>query len=111
MIHTTRPYSILPVADVETLAEHLTAHTWTRCQGFVWHGLFLLNDSFSEDGAQEYAVFRAGRAVESLTVSWMKPADLITTLQQLATGDVRDYGPLVAVLETPAMHQRCRYCA
>src|SRR6266446_7026540 len=59
------------VIEAEELTEKLTQHTWTLCACFEYQKLLLANDSFSEDGAQEYAVYHEGREIESLTVSWM----------------------------------------
>jgi hypothetical protein len=57
--------------------------TWTLCSAFRVGSLTLFNDATSEDGAQEYAVFREGVQVESLTCSWMKPDALAATLREL----------------------------
>lgn len=55
----------------------LLTHTWTLCTGFrAPNGDLWLNDSLSEDGAQEYAVIRHGRQIESVTVSWCTLAAL-----------------------------------
>ena len=110
MIHH-HTYGIAPYTDLTQLVTALCDQTWTTCQGFSWSGLLLLNDSFSADGAQEYAVIRGGRQIESLTVSWMTAADLATTLQDLAAGGGGDYGPCHAVLESLAQHHRCTHCA
>ncbi len=59
MIHTKRVWSVSEVESAEKLAEMLTEHTWTLCAGFVVVGhpeYLFLNDSFSEDGAGEFAV-------------------------------------------------------
>ena len=72
MIHTNRRYGIVSV-DRDSLAEKLTKHSWTLCTGFECEGFLWLNDAFSEDSAQEYAVFKDGIQVESITVSWCNP--------------------------------------
>lgn len=46
--------------------------------------LFFLNDSFSEDGAQEYAVVRNGRQIESITFSWCSRAEAHNHIDYLA---------------------------
>lgn len=68
MIHANHVFQIAEeVTDIAALAESLTQYTWTLCTAFklvVSPGaepLFFLNDSFSENGAQEYAVVRNGR--------------------------------------------------
>ena len=112
MIHTHRTFCITPIPDLATLVDKLTAHTWTTCTGFLWGNLLLLNDSFSENGAQEYTVIRDGYEIESLTVSWMTPEQLMATLTILRTDpDPRIYGSLTNPLETPAQHRRCPACA
>jgi hypothetical protein len=75
MIHDKRRFGIVTVASVGQLVEDLKEHSWTLCTGFALQDLLLLNDAFSEDGAQEYAVIRQGRQIESLTVSWMSRAE------------------------------------
>ncbi len=98
MIHKTRRYSIAAVATLEELAEKLAEYSWTLCTGFLSEGLLVVNDAFSPDGAQEFAVFRCPfsleelRAestpeldqIESLTCSWMKPAEIAENLAALA---------------------------
>jgi hypothetical protein len=71
MMHHHRRFAVTVVSSMEELTEKLTQHTWTLCTCFAYQGLLLANDSFSEDGAQEYAVYKKARQVESLTVSWM----------------------------------------
>ncbi|MFH0989874.1 MAG: hypothetical protein V1799_07655 [bacterium] len=63
----------------ELVADLYRCTSWTLCTGFECNGLLLLNDSFSEDGAQEFGVIipdedrKNGTQVESITVSWCKP--------------------------------------
>lgn len=85
MIHKTRRWKITDVVSVGELAEKLIHHSWCLCTGFrvVIGGsdgmprteLLALNDAFSEDGAQEFAILRNGVQVESLTVGWYPNAD------------------------------------
>jgi hypothetical protein len=77
MMHDRRSFSVTNVESAEELARTLTEHTWTLCSGFRLGRYLFLNDPTSEDGAQEYAVFRepAGtskryRQVKSITFSW-----------------------------------------
>lgn len=112
MIHTHRTFCITAVPDLASLVDKLTTHTWTTCTGFAWQNLLLLNDSLSENGAQEYTVIRETHDIENLTVSWMTTEDLTATLTKLSTcPDPRTYGPLTNILETPAQHRHCRACA
>ena len=58
MIHKNRCFGVGNVQTIEELAEKLTTATWTLCTGFRFQGLLFLNDSFTEESAQEYAVIR-----------------------------------------------------
>jgi hypothetical protein len=69
-----------------------------------------LNDSFSEDSAQEYAVVRDGRQIESLTVSWMSRAEAHNTIDAVLHGSEVDYGPVSPTLEDADDHT-CPLCA
>ena len=71
--------------------------------------LLFLNDSFSEDGAQEYAVVRQGRQIEALTVSWMSRAELHNDVDWLLGGGGEDYGPAVVRTE-PMEDHSCLLC-
>ena len=56
MLHQKRIFGVGDIEGIEELAEKLTETTWTLCTGFRFQGLLFLNDSFTEDSAQEYAV-------------------------------------------------------
>ena len=58
MIHHHRTFAVGVVDNLDELVEKLTDRTWTLCTCFEYQGLLLANDSFSEDGAQEYAVYK-----------------------------------------------------
>ena len=68
MLHHHRRFAVTVVPSIGELTEKLTEHTWTLCTCFEYQGLLLANDSFLEDGAQEYAVYKEARQVESLTM-------------------------------------------
>ena len=81
MIHDYRTFRVKRYTDVDEMAKDLTGRTMTLCTGFEFDGLLYLNDSFSEDGAQEYAVVlpvgeerKAGIQVESITFGWLRGA-------------------------------------
>lgn len=108
MIHDRRVHATAP-ATLDRLVE-LSVRTWCCCAGFTWETLTLLNDAFSEDGAQEYGVIRNGRQIDSVTCSWMKPAELRAYLIDVnANGTDVDLGPYTP----PAVPHgdRCRLCA
>jgi hypothetical protein len=71
MIPYNQQFGEYDVASIDELVENFTQYTWTLCTAFALQDLIFFNDSFSEDGAQEYAVVRAGQQIESITVSWM----------------------------------------
>ena len=58
MMNDQRAYRIVDVTTAKELAENLSTpgRTWCLCTAFRYKGLLFLNDAFSEDGAQEYAV-------------------------------------------------------
>jgi len=91
MLHERRVWAVRPVADPETLAELVSnGRTQVLCAGFTIGGSFLyLNDSFSEDGGQEYGVVRANDLVqvESLTFSWMDKARAVETIRRAEGGE------------------------
>ena len=95
---------------MEELTEKLTEHTWTLCTCFAYQGLLLANDSFSEDGAQEYAVYKDARQVESLTVSWMPQERLQQVIEALLRGEYTEYGPVAPLHTEPASEHTCGLC-
>lgn len=109
MIHTKRVFCVATVATAEELAEKLTQHSWTLCTGFEYAGLLFLNDSFSEDGAAEFAVVRDGRQVESITFSWCTEAKALKHINEAAAGPGCDMGAFVPRLERTG--HRCELCA
>lgn len=70
MIHYQRKYEVKKHHTVDDLTEDLINRTWTVWTGFAYEGLLFFNDAFSENGAQEYAVYRDGKQIESITFSW-----------------------------------------
>jgi hypothetical protein len=110
MIHTNRHFQVADVATIAELVGNLTEHTWTLCTAFRLGDLLFLNDSFSEDGAQEYTIVRNGREIESVTFSWQSRAEAHNTITWLVEGGGGDYGPCSPILEDPDEH-RCHLCA
>src|SRR5262249_33640923 len=102
MLHHHRRFAVTVVASIEELTEKRTHHTWTLCTCFAYHGLLLANDSFSADGAQEYAAYREGRQIESLTVSWMTRERLQEVIEALLRGEDTKYGPVAPLHTEPA---------
>jgi len=112
MIHHHRTFAVGVVDNLDELVEKLTDHTWTLCTCFEYQGLLLANDSFSEDGAQEYAVYKEGQQIESLTVSWMTRERLKEVLEGLLTGAYEElqFRPIQSLRTEPASGHSCRLC-
>ena len=121
MIHDKRRFQIKTCESQEELIEQLTQHSWTLCTGFRFDGFLWLNDAFSEDGAQEYAVILEKKMmqVESITVSWSTPEKLKKIEETLSTyteGQPWPEGfpmwlPAQPVIEPVEQHARCHLCA
>lgn len=120
--HSKRRWSIAAVGSAIELAEKLTSHTWTLCTGFRFAGLLFLNDSTSEDGAQEYAIIddneaeyegsQAAWQVESITFGWCDLAKALSIIEGLvARRSLVDMGPLLLDRCEPAdEHEPCELC-
>jgi len=87
MLHD-RTHKIEDIADADDLARKLTGTTHAEDQGFRFGRYLWLNDSTSEHAMQEYAVVRErdGLQVESITVTWSKPAELARMIVDAAEG-------------------------
>jgi hypothetical protein len=112
MIHYQRRFAVTVIDSIEELVRQLTHYTRTLCTCLEYQGLFLANDSFSENGAQEYAVYKEGRQIESLTVSWMTPAQLREVIEGLLRGDFDEleFRPIQPLQTEPASEHRCVLC-
>jgi hypothetical protein len=111
MMHSTRRYVVVDVAESHELALKLTQQTWCPCNGFRLADLIFLNDSTSPDGAQEYAVFRNGRQIESITFSWCTTEEAHRYIVGLLNGDGIEMRATLPTIQTPAQHGTCRHCA
>jgi hypothetical protein len=116
----------MPVADAHELSEKLTNHSWCLCNGFLFNNHLFLNDAFSEDGAQEYAVYRIlnDRRVdgigdvlaiqtESITFSWIEDGEeAIKYINDATTPDHTTYGEeTIRRIDLFTKHERCHHCA
>lgn len=119
MLHKNRIWCVSPKDTPEEVADLLTRTTWTLCTAFELSGYLFLNDSTSEDGAQEYAVVKRPtdpdgqfRQVESITFGWCDPTKALDYVRRILAGDfdASDFAAVVSPrLETPDEH-RARYC-
>ena len=110
MLHHHRRFAVTVVPSMGELTEKLTEHTWTLCTCFAYQGLLLANDSFSEDGAQEYAVYKEGRQIESLTVSWMTCERLQEVIEALLRGEYAEYGSVAPLHTERVSEHTCGLC-
>jgi hypothetical protein len=112
MIHHHRTFAVGVIGSLDELVQKLTDRTWTLCTCFAYQGLLLANDSFSEDGAQEYAVYKEGRQIESLTVSWMTRESLQEVIQGLLEGayEALEFRPHYPLQTEPAAEHSCGLC-
>lgn len=90
MINGERVFRIEHIETVEELAKMLVKQTWCLCNGFSIDvdgvRLFFMNDAFSPDGAQEYACYRDGKQIETITFSWYETVEEAeATIRRCAT--------------------------
>lgn len=112
MIHKNRRYLVTTLPTPEALATEMhRVSTWTLCTAFAVGDITLFNDAFSEDGAQEYAVFRGDEQIESLTVSWMTTERLTEVLRDLVAGGGIHMATGRPSSDHPAAPERCMFCA
>lgn len=133
MMHHDRRFNVTG-ATIEQVAQSLRARTYTLCTGFRLsmgaepsagdgHDYVILNDSFGEDGAQEYAVIRVlehlgqdtyrGVMTDSLTVSWIGNDERLAELLRRATAPgAPAYGaPFLLTMQRDAPYPHCAHCA
>ncbi len=113
MMHTKRRWGVVRVESATALAEKLVEYTWCGCQGFELAGYLFLNDSTSADGAQEYAVVKAGRQIESITFGWMNQERAEQTIHKVLRGeyDHEAYGDVPESCLDRTVHATCGACA
>ena len=123
MLHADRIWCLSEVESPEELAQMLTQQTWCCCQAFTVKGsprYVWLNDSTSEDGAQEYAAIKLGLAkgdmtqLESITFSWCDASRAEQFIHETLNGkdDNNEWARKVqATIQQPDEHGRCQHCA
>jgi hypothetical protein len=118
MVNGKRRFNVAEVPTLGILAEKLTQHTWTLCTGFklvYFHEgkhrtFYFLNDSFSEDGAGEFAVYEDGVQVESWTCSWMEIEGVINEHFPALLRNKHSYKGEMPVVQTAEEHDSCFHC-
>ena len=118
MCHKHRLYCVETVLTVEELAEKLIGTVWCLCAGFQLRDAadtLFLNDSFSPDGAQEYAVLRRLNGqwyqVDSITFGWVRSLDKACLyIRDAATGQSDQYARSWGIA-APRFHQPDQQCA
>lgn len=117
MIHDKRVWCVIDVNDPKKLAELLTEYTNTLCTGFRYSGYLYLNDSLSENGAQEYGIVREhdGKQVESITFSWCTREESLEYILDISAGkydnQAWDSGITIGKqIQTMEQHGRCPLC-
>lgn len=117
MFHKNRTWCVTSAESAEELAEKLTQHSWTLCTAFHLSGYFFLNDSISEDGAQEFAIAieDGGRffQVESITFGWCSETEGLNHIREVTGGGYAARGkiPVSPKVETADKHGTCPLCA
>ncbi|HBJ80730.1 hypothetical protein [Pseudothermotoga sp.] len=88
MVNKERRWSVSEVESAEELAEKLTGYVWTLCTGFRYKGYLFLNDSFSENSAQEYGVIKESTwtQIESITFSWCTKEKALGYIKDIVSG-------------------------
>ena len=117
-MHRHRRWCVGQAQSPEELAQELTERTWTLCTGFQFGSYLFLNDSTSENGAQEYAAILIRDTdflqIESITFSWCTYQRALELVREALTGkwDRNDFAKAVDVqLDLPEDHGRCHLCA
>ncbi|MCA9048376.1 MAG: hypothetical protein KDA89_06590 [Planctomycetaceae bacterium] len=123
MLHNNRIWCLNEVESAEDLATKLTTTTWCCCQAFriKGHDNYLwLNDSTSEDGAQEFAVLKRDAStealtqIESVTFGWCETAQALRFILATLNGEDDHHDWAISVnpmIQSPKDHGRCSHCA
>lgn len=119
MLFQKRRRVVVNALSAEELAEKLTKMTWCCCQGFRLGDYLFLNDSTSEDGAQEYAVIHEPTMCqcESITFGWCSYDEALEYIQQTLRGEFKPWTSptlpafIPSVVQTPEEHRVCQLCA
>lgn len=108
MVHTKRCFNVAKASSVDELAEQITQSTWALCTGFELDGYLFLNDSFTEDSAQEYAVVKDCHQVESITFGWCSRERAAEHIRAVLAGRHVDMGSFFPRLNHTKVCHFCR---
>ncbi len=119
MMHKDRTWRITKIDSAGELAEELTEYIGCLCNGFELDGYWFLNDSTSENGAQEYAIVRKpsddrpALQVESITMGWCTYHEALNFIEEAIDGtyDKSDYAHEVKPKIDRSEKHRCYHCA
>ena len=121
MMHKRRRWCVGTAESPEQLATNLTERTWTLCTGFELQGYLFLNDSTSENGAQEYGVVKLPEKpggkhfqVESITFGWCTYEKALGYIRKAIAGEMDGYDFVTEVhpqYDTVDKHGTCHLCA
>ena len=115
MFFKKRIWQVIKVNTPEELAEKLTNYTWTLCTGFKLGDYYFLNDSTSENGAQEYAVLKdTGEQIESITLAGELQRSIELYKQSYKgeyDNEAWNSGIDINTAGNSEQHGRCPYCA
>lgn len=112
MTHTGRTFRVIAVDSAADLAARLTSRVWAMCTAFALGDLVFANDAFGESEAQQYAVVRDGREIESITFSWITEADARGFIEEIVAGTLGgDYGAVDLRTDHPVEANSCPLCA
>lgn len=120
MFHKNRTWHVVAVDSELELAKDLNQRTWTLCTGFQVAGhpsYYFLNDSLSEDGAQEFAIVKEIEPekfvqIESITFGWCSFEESLDFVRMTLSGeyDESEYNSEVYPSIERGKH-RCGACA
>ncbi len=121
MMHAKRRWCVTDAETPEELARKLVDTTWTLCAAFRIAEYYFLNDSTSEDGAQEYAVLKQMPdgwffQVGSITFGWCTAERALRHVRQALAGEFDQVTFHQDQEETPRfqaseIHGCCHLCA
>ena len=114
MMHKSRRYVVRAMATLADTVAKLAHGNYCGCVGISFNGTVYLNDATSGDGVEEWAVFRNGRQVESITFGWMSPAEIEETVRRMDAEPwdaFKGRGSSLPQIQTRQEHGTCPCCA